>query len=37
MWVGDDPKVQKKITYKQLHNEVCKIANGLKEIGVQKG
>ena len=36
-WVGDDPKVQKKITYKQLHNEVCKIANGLKEIGVQKG
>ena len=36
MWVGDDPKVQKKITYKQLHNEVCKIANGLKEIGVQK-
>ena len=32
MWVGDDPKVQKKITYKQLHNEVCKIANGLKEI-----
>ena len=28
MWVGDDPKVQKKITYKQLHNEVCKIANG---------
>ena len=37
MWVGDDPKAQKKITYKQLHNEVCKIANGLKEIGVQKG
>ncbi len=37
MWVGDDPKSQKKITYKQLHNEVCKIANGLKEIGVQKG
>ena len=37
MWVGDDPKVQKKITYKQLHIEVCKIANGLKEIGVQKG
>ena len=32
MWVGDDPKAQKKITYKQLHNEVCKIANGLKEI-----
>ncbi len=37
IWVGDDPKSQKKITYKQLHNEVCRIANGLKEIGVQKG
>ena len=37
IWVGDDPKVQKKITYKQLHQEVSKIANGLKEIGVKKG
>ena len=37
IWVGDDPKVQKKISYKQLHHEVCKIANGLKEIGVKKG
>ncbi len=37
MWVGDDPKSHKKITYKQLHSEVCKIANGLKEIGVEKG
>jgi len=37
IWVGDDPKVQKKISYKQLHQEVSKIANGLKEIGVKKG
>ena len=37
IWVGDDPKVQKKITYKQLHQEVSKAANGLKEIGVKKG
>ena len=37
IWVGDDPKVQKKITYKQLHQEVSKAANGLKEIGIQKG
>ena len=27
IWVGDDPKVQKKITYKQLHQEVSKTAN----------
>ena len=37
IWVGDDPKVQKKITYKELHREVSKAANGLKEIGVKKG
>jgi len=37
IWVGDDPKVQKKITYKQLLQEVSKTANGLKEIGVKKG
>ena len=37
IWVGDDPKVQKKISYKQLHQEVSKAANGLKEIGVKKG
>ena len=37
IWVGDDPKVQKKITYKQLHHEVSKTANALKQIGVKKG
>ena len=37
IWVGDDPKVQKKITYKQLHYEVSKTANALKGIGVKKG
>ena len=37
IWVGDDPKVQKKITYKELHKEVSKAANGLKELGIQKG
>ena len=34
---GDDPTVDEKITYQELKNEVCKLANGLKEIGVQKG
>ena len=37
IWVGDDPKVQKKISYKELHKEVSKTANALKELGVQKG
>ena len=37
IWVGDDPKVQKKITYKQLHQEVSKTANALKDLGIKKG
>jgi acetyl-CoA synthetase len=34
---GDDPKESKNITYQELSNEVCKLANGLKEIGIKKG
>jgi len=34
---GDDPSVDKKITYQELHREVCRCANGLKKIGVKKG
>jgi len=37
IWVGDDPKDSKHITYKELHKNVCKAANGLKEIGIKKG
>ncbi|MDJ0969852.1 MAG: acetate--CoA ligase [Kiloniellales bacterium] len=37
IWEGDDPKEDKKITYRELHESVCRLANGLKEIGVQKG
>jgi len=37
IWVGDDPSVSKKISYKELHKNVCKAANALKSIGVQKG
>ena len=37
IWVGDDPSDQKKISYKELHKNVCKAANALKSIGVQKG
>jgi acetyl-CoA synthetase len=37
LWEGDDPKEDKKITYKQLHAEVCRFANVLKAQGVKKG
>ena len=37
IWVGDNPADSKKITYKELHKNVCKAANVLKSLGVQKG
>jgi len=37
IWVGDDPKDSKQISYQELHKNVCKAANGLKEIGIKKG
>jgi acetyl-CoA synthetase len=37
IWVGDDPSDTKKISYKELHKNVCKAAHALKSIGVQKG
>ncbi|MGO9744010.1 MAG: acetate--CoA ligase [Roseiarcus sp.] len=37
LWEGDDPKDDKKITYRELHAEVCRFANVLKARGVNKG
>ena len=37
IWEGDDPNESKKFTYKELHTQVCKFANILKELGVGKG
>ncbi len=37
IWVGDDPKDSKQISYRELHKNVCKAANGLKELGIKKG
>ena len=37
IWEGDDPKDSKHITYKQLHEEVCRFSNVLKGQGVKKG
>jgi len=36
IWEGELGEV-KKLTYKQLHEEVCKFANALKKMGVKKG
>ena len=37
IWEGDEPTDEKTITYKQLHAEVCRLANAMKERGVKKG
>ncbi|MGO9943188.1 MAG: AMP-binding protein, partial [Rhodoblastus sp.] len=37
IWEGDNPSESKNITYKQLHEEVCRFANVLKSKGVGKG
>jgi len=37
IWESDDPNVDRKITYSQLHEHVCRFANVLKARGVKKG
>ncbi|MDZ5699409.1 acetate--CoA ligase [Chelativorans sp. M5D2P16] len=37
IWEGDDPSDDKKITYRQLYEHVCRLANVLKSRGVKKG
>jgi len=37
IWEGDNPEEDRKITYRELHAEVCKLANVLKSRGVGKG
>ncbi|HRD28988.1 MAG TPA: acetate--CoA ligase [Caulobacter sp.] len=37
IWEGDDPADSKKITYREAHEEVCRMANVLKAHGVKKG
>ncbi|MFI0842392.1 acetate--CoA ligase [Mesorhizobium sp. IMUNJ 23232] len=37
IWEGDNPYDDKKITYKELHGHVCRLANVLKKHGVKKG
>ena len=37
IWEGDNPNEDKKITYLELHEEVCLMSNILKEKGVKRG
>ena len=37
LWEGNEPGEEAKLTYKQLHTEVCKFANVLKKFGIKKG
>ncbi len=37
IWEGDDPDDDQSITYQQLHDEVCQLANALRARGVKKG
>lgn len=37
IWEGDEPTDVRRITFRDLHSKVCRIASGLKEEGVRKG
>ncbi len=37
LWEGDSPGEDRRITYRELHQEVCRLANALKDNGVKKG
>jgi acetyl-CoA synthetase len=37
LWEGDNPEESRAITYRQLHEEVCRFANGLVSLGAKKG
>ncbi|MBV6288706.1 acetate--CoA ligase [Pseudomonas aegrilactucae] len=37
IWEGDDPQQSTTLTYRQVHQQVCRLANVLKQRGVKKG
>ncbi len=37
LWEGDTPGTDRRITYRELHEQVCRLANVLKGLGVAKG
>ena len=37
IWEGDDPAMSTKVTYRELHEKVCRLANALTAQGIKKG
>jgi acetyl-CoA synthetase len=37
LWEGDDPAEDRRVSYRELHDSVCRLANALKARGVEKG
>ena len=37
IWEGDDPSVDAKITYRELHERVCRLGNAMRDLGIRKG
>ena len=37
LWEGDEPGVSKEVTYRELHENVCRFGNVLKNRGIKKG
>ncbi|WP_135465670.1 acetate--CoA ligase [Crenalkalicoccus roseus] len=37
LWEGDDPHMDARVTYRDLHARVCRLGNALRRLGVRKG
>jgi acetyl-CoA synthetase len=37
IWEGDDPNSSRHVTYRELHDQVCRLANAMKTLGVKRG
>ncbi len=37
IWESDDPSVSKHVTYRELHEQVCRLANAMRGLGVKRG
>ena len=37
IWEGDDPATSRHVTYRELHEQVCRLASAMKGLGVKKG
>ena len=37
IWEGDDPNTSRHVTYRELHDQVCRMANAMKSLGAKRG